>query len=116
MPLCCDLITRLRLEPRPIGSEKWVTGDLLPSIRKTGQYAVGAPPQSMPDQKALSWTEKRLIVGMYQNMAGARAAVEKALELGFGSVPALDAMMKQSEFKFIVDLDTSGPAAQDGVH
>ena len=75
-----------------------------------------SPPQSMPDQKALSWTEKRLIVGMYQNMAGARAAVEKALELGFGSVPAIDAMMKQGEFRLVFDLDTRGPVAADGVH
>jgi prophage antirepressor-like protein len=88
----------------------WVTGELLPSIRKTGRYAIEAPhPQSLPGEKALTWPEKCRIVEMYLRMSGARAAAEKALSLGFESVPALDAMLRQGEFKFIIDLNTNGP-------
>jgi prophage antirepressor-like protein len=89
---------------------KWVTDELLPSIRKTGRYAIEAPhPQSLPGEKALTWPEKCRIVEMYLRMSGARAAAEKALSLGFESVPALDAMLRQGEFKFIIDLNTNGP-------
>jgi prophage antirepressor-like protein len=89
---------------------KWVTAELIPSIRKTGQYAIEANhPQSLPGEKALTWPEKCRIVEMYQKMSGARAAAEKALSLGFESVPALDAQLRQAEFKFILDLNTNGP-------
>lgn len=74
------------------------------------------PPQSLPDEKALTWPEKCRIVEMYQKMSGARAAAEKALSLGFESVPALDAQLRQAEFKFIIDLNTSAPTTSDGVH
>lgn len=91
---------------------KWVASELIPSIRKTGQYAVQSPPmpQSLPDEVALSYPEKCRIVEMFRRMAGPRAAAEKALQLGFASVPALDAMLRQKEFHFMVDLDESGPS------
>jgi hypothetical protein len=49
-------------------------------------------------------------------MAGARAAAEKALELGFGLVPSLEAMLRQGEFKFVPHMDSSGPEAETEVH
>ncbi len=91
---------------------KWVTDELIPSIRKTGRYQVAAqyePPKSLPDELALTYPEKCRVVEMFRRFAGARAAAEKALQLGFASVPALDAMLRQQEFHFIVDLDTRGP-------
>ena len=97
---------------------KWVTGELIPSIRKTGQYAVDIPAsrKSLPDEPSLTWPEKCRIVEMFQRLAGSRAAAEKALQLGFAPVPALEAMLRQGEFRFILDLDASGPAAQDEVN
>lgn len=94
---------------------KWVTSELLPAIRKTGTYGSGRL-QDETDEMSLSFSEKRLIVNMFTKIGGPRAGAEKALQLGFKGVPALDAVLAQKQFTFVVDLDETPPTVSEAVN
>lgn len=93
---------------------KWVTSELLPAIRKTGRY--DRRHRQADDEMSQPLSEKRLIVNMFTKIGGPRAGAEKALQLGFKSVPAIEAMLAQKQFSFVVDLDEAPPAASEAVN
>ena len=93
---------------------KWVTSELLPAIRKTGRY--DPRHRQADDEMSQPLSEKRLIVNMFTKIGGPRAGAEKALQLGFKSVPAIEAMLAQKQFSFIVDLDEAPPAASEAIN
>lgn len=91
---------------------KWVTGELIPSIRKTGHYTAHASlaRNSVTDEvMALSVVEKMKLVSLNIRAAGQRAGCEMMAYLGFPMMPSAEVMLRQAEFKFIIDLDTNGP-------
>lgn len=114
------LILRSRLATTPGEPahrfRRWVTSELLPTIRKTGKYDPRRRPDSVMDEMLLPIPEKRHIVNMFTRIGGPRAGAEKALQLGFKSVPALDAILAQKQFSFVVDLDESGPSEPAAVN
>lgn len=73
---------------------KWVTGEVLPSIRKTGSYGVGEAAVVDPVEKRLfpDWPmeemrTKRGIVDMYRLLYGVMAAQWISPQMGFPTPP-----------------------------
>lgn len=76
---------------------KWVTGDVLPAIRKTGSYAVAGEvispevleARAFPDWPLEEMRTKRSVVDMYRLTFGNQAAQWVCPKLGF-PIPPLD--------------------------
>lgn len=75
---------------RPHRFRKWVTGEVLPAIRRTGRYAAPAPAEGEPFD---AWPVHELrakiqLVEMYRRNHGLKAARWMSREVGFPEPPA----------------------------
>lgn len=75
---------------RPHRFRKWVTGEVLPAIRRTGRYAAPAPASAEPFD---AWPVHELrakiqLVEMYRRNHGLKAARWMSREAGFPEPPA----------------------------
>lgn len=83
---------------------KWVTGEVLPAIRKTGHYA-GAAPAEDDDAGLVEPEDMRLKkVNTAIRAFGARAGAQLWVKLGLDWVPAMAAALAQSDL-----LDATNP-------
>jgi prophage antirepressor-like protein len=88
---------------------KWVTSDLIPTIRKTGRYNSASQP--LPGSPKESDSEKLQKVAEVRRLCGQRAALDLWVALGLETVPSMFHPSRQGEFGFTIDLDDSPPSA-----
>ncbi|MEY2875804.1 MAG: hypothetical protein RLZZ373_3175 [Pseudomonadota bacterium] len=80
--------------------KKWVTADVLPSLRKTGSYTMPAPAAaalpdfSDPAAAARAWADE---IDAKQKLAAEKAVAEQALALAAPKVAALDRITASAE-------------------
>jgi len=80
------------------------------NFRTPGGHASLAPGGSVADEvMAMSVLDKMKLVNLNIRAAGGRAGCEMMAYLGLPMMPSAEAMLRQAEFKFTIDLDTNGP-------
>jgi prophage antirepressor-like protein len=75
---------------------KWVTGEVLPAIRKTGKYEAPQATDDPEDLTTLPITTKARVIDCTRMAFGERAAQQIAYRLGWPRVPAMDEALRQS--------------------
>jgi prophage antirepressor-like protein len=95
---------------------RWVTGEVLPALRKTGHYEMPGRQKESMDPAMMSLEMKLKIVELYRRIGGALAGAEMIAKLGLWDVLAIRNLANQGRFGFMVDLDDTAPGPTDGVN
>lgn len=86
---------------------KWVTTELLPQIRKTGNYHT--PSRPIPGTPRESDSEKLQKVAEVRRLCGCRAGLALWVALGLETVPEMFHPSRQGEFPFTIEMDDIPP-------
>lgn len=86
---------------------RWVTSDLIPTIRKTGRY--NAAPLPQPGTPRESDSEKLQKVAEVRRLCGCRAGLALWVALGLETVPEMFHPSRQGEFPFTIEMDDTPP-------
>lgn len=79
------------------------------SGRTRESYSLHGIPPIETEEMAMSIQDKMKMVALFIRAAGPRAGAEKLAQYGIQLTPTLEAMLRQLQFSFAIDLDNRGP-------